>query len=185
MTTGTTTRRPFGGLSPGARRRALWVLGFAQLSLGVPLLLAERAMKRTGGPGIIPFELAGTPEHAERITRTWGTVGQAAARRSLMLDYPYLLVYATLQAIACNAASDAMGRRRREMLAAAGPPLAWGQLIAGGFDAIENTALLAILAGRDGRLPAVARMCATAKFALVTAGAGYVMLGLASNVQRR
>ncbi len=53
--------------------------------------------------------------------------------------------------------------------------------LAGGFDAVENTALLAILAGRDGPLPAVARACATAKFSLLTAGWSYLLLALANN----
>ena len=178
-------RRPFGKLSPSARRRAQWALGSAGVGLLIPLLALEREMMRTGGVGIIPFELAGTPERAERIMQRWGDAGQAAARRSLILDYPFLMVYASLQAITCNAAGDAMRRRscrRWKLLAAAGPPVAWGQLAAGGFDAIENAALLAILAGSDdGRLPTVARSCAIAKFSLLTAGWAYGLLALASN----
>jgi hypothetical protein len=115
--------------------------------------------------------------------RTWGTDGQAAARLSLILDYPYLVTYASLQALACTAASDAMRRRDRTVLATPGPTLAWGQLAAGGFDAIENTALLAILAGRAGGLAFVARACATAKFALVFAGWGYVLVAVTTHAQ--
>lgn len=178
-----TPRRPFGGLSPIARRRALRGLGCAGVGTLIPLLALEREMMRTGGPGIIPFELAGTQERAERIMRRWGDAGAAAARRSLILDYPFLVVYSSLQAVACNAASDSMRRRGWRMLAAAGAPLAWGQLAAGGFDAIENAALLAILAGRGGHLPALARACARAKFSLLAAGWAYGLLGLASNAR--
>jgi hypothetical protein len=138
-------------------------------------------MRRTGGPGIIPFELAGTPERAERIMQRWESSGQAAARRSLVLDYPFLVAYASLQALACNAASDTLRRRDRKLLAAAGAPVAWGQLAAGGFDAIENAALLGVIAGGDARLPALARACATAKFALLGAGWSYCLLALRSN----
>jgi len=181
MTRETGSRRPFGKLSSLARRRALWALGSSVVGLLIPLLAAEREMKRTGGPGIIPFELAGTPESAERIMQRWDEAGQAAARWSLILDYPFLVAYSSLQALACNAASDAMRRRRWDVLAAAGAPVAWGQLAAGGFDAIENAALLAILAGGSRRLPAVARACATAKFSLLTAGWAYCLLALARN----
>jgi hypothetical protein len=174
-------RRPFGGLSPGARRRALWGLSCAGVGTLIPLLALEREMTRTGGPGIITFELAGTPQRTERIMQRWGKTGRAAARRSLILDYPFLVAYASLQALACNAASDSMRRRDLNMLAAAGAPLAWGQLAAGGFDAIENAALLAILAGHGGHLPALARACARAKFSLLTAGWAYGLLALASN----
>ncbi len=180
MTRETGPRRPFDGLSPIARHRALWVLGSAGIGILTPLLALEREMMRTGGPGIIPFELAGTAERAERIMQRWGDAGAAAARRSLILDYPFLVTYATMQAVACNTASDAMRHRRRRLLVAAGLPLAWGQLAAGAFDAIENAALLAILAGRVGRAPALARACATAKFSLLAAGWAYILLAIAS-----
>jgi hypothetical protein len=158
------------------RRGALWASGCAAVGVLIPLLACEREMRRAGGPGIIPFELAGTPERAERIMQRWGPTGRAAARRSLILDYPFLLAYAPLQALACAAAGDTMRRRHRRLLAAAGTPIAWAQLAAGGFDAIENAALLGVLAGRDARLPAVARACATAKFALSGTGWAYLLL---------
>lgn len=150
MTAARAPRRPLGGLSPIARRRVLCGLTCAGVGTLIPLIALEREMTRTGGPGIIPFELAGTTERAERIMQRWGHAGAAAARRSLILDHPFLVAYASLHAIACNAASDSMRRRRLSVLAAAGAPLAWGHLAAGGFNAIENAALLAILAGHGG-----------------------------------
>jgi hypothetical protein len=62
--------------------------------------------------------------------------------------------------------------------------LAWGQLLAAGFDYVENTALLLILSGRDGRLPALARRAALAKFALLFAGWSYMLLGLNARGER-
>jgi hypothetical protein len=165
------------------RRRAIRRLVAAQLALLAPLLAQERTMRQTGGPGIIPFELAGTPERTSRILRTWGEQGRSAARRSLILDYPYLATYAPLQALLCTAAGDSLHQRGRRTAAAASPALAWGQLAAGAFDAIENTALLAILAGRNGRLPALARRCASAKFGLLTLGWAYILLALAARLR--
>ncbi|MHB1539253.1 MAG: hypothetical protein ACYCUM_14180 [Solirubrobacteraceae bacterium] len=179
-------RRPFDELSPIARSCALRALGAATAGVLIPLLGAEREMTRTGGPGIIAFELAGTDQRATRIMRRWGDDGRAAARRSLILDYPFLIAYAPLQALACNAVSEKMRRRRQRKLAAAGAPVAWAQLAAGGFDATENAALLMTLAKHDrpapvdGRLPAVARACAITKFSLLTAGWAYCLLAFAT-----
>lgn len=168
-----------------SRRRALRVFGLGQAVLLVPLLALERRMKRAGGPGIIPFELAGTPERSRKIMDRWGAEGRSAARLSLLLDFPFLVTYSGFQAAACAALSDEQRRRGADALARAGRLIASAQLAAGAFDAAENTALLAILAGRDGRLPAVARACARAKFALLVAGLAYEGLGLASRLSSR
>jgi hypothetical protein len=162
------------------RRRMFRTFGAGQVALLVPLLALERRMRRTGGPGIIPFELAGTPDRARAIMDRWGEDGRAAARRSLLLDYPYLVTYTGLQVAGCAAASDALARRDAGGLAAAGRVIGPAQLAAGAFDAAENTALLGVLGGRaTGRLPAVARACAQAKFALLIVGWAYAALGLA------
>jgi hypothetical protein len=167
-----------------SKRRPLLVLGAGQVVLLVPLLALERRMMRTGGPGIIPFELAGTPARSRRIMDTWGSDGRSAARLSLLLDYPYLVTYSGLQLAACTAASNALRRRGAATLADAGRSIGLMQIAAGAFDAAENTALLGILAGRDGKLPALARAFATAKFGLLAVGWLYGGLGLASHLKR-
>jgi hypothetical protein len=159
------------------------VLAAAELAQLVPLLLLERRMQRTGGPGIIPFELAGTRERAQQIIDTWGGEGCAAARISLLLDYPFPATYAPLQALLCLASRDALASRRGTVLASIGGWLAWAQLAAALFDYVENTSLLLILSGRDGRLPALARRAALVKFALSSAGLGYILLGGAAGLQ--
>ena len=106
--------------SISARGPFLWMLGAGQVLLLAPLVALERRMKRTGGPGIIPFELAGTPERSRRIMERWGPEGRAAARTSLLLDYPFLVTYSGFQLAACRAASDALRRRGANALADAG-----------------------------------------------------------------
>jgi hypothetical protein len=150
-----------------------------------PLVLLERRMTRTGGPGIIPFELAGTPERAARIMEKWGEEGRSAARRSLLLDYPFLVSYSGFQLAACEAASEALRSSGVTPLAEAGRVIAPAQIAAGAFDAVENTALLGLLAGQSDRLPAVARAAARAKFALLRLGWAYAAVGLASRLLRR
>ena len=173
------------GSGASSRRRALIGFGGGQVAVPIPMLALERKMRRTGGPGIIPFELAGTPERSRRIVERWGADGQSAARASLLLDYPYLVSYAGLQAAICGAASDALREAGRGRLAAAGHLVATAQWGAGAFDAVENTALLGVLAGRSGRLPGVARTCAGAKFALLGLGWLYAALGFLSHRQNR
>jgi hypothetical protein len=77
------------GLSPRQRSRALWLLVAASTAQLQVFLIFERQMKRTGGPGIIGFELAGTSERARQILDTWGPEGRAAARN------PYSLTTST------------------------------------------------------------------------------------------
>jgi hypothetical protein len=156
----------------------------AELAQLGPLLALERRMKRAGGPGIIPFELAGSSEKADQITDAWGSDGRAAARLSLLLDYPFPATYAPLHSLGCSAVADSLARQGRGTLASVGGPLAWGQLAAAIFDYVENTALLLILAGRDGGLPALARRAALIKFALLYAGWGYMLLGLTAAARR-
>lgn len=95
-----------------------------------------------------------------------GPDGQCAARLSLLLDYPFLVTYCGIQVARCAAASDALRLRGANALATVRRVIGTAQIVAGAFDAAENTALLNVLAGRAGRLPAVARMCAEAKFAV-------------------
>jgi hypothetical protein len=163
-----------------SRRRTIRILGLAQVALLLPLLEMERRMRKAGGPGIVAFELAGTPERASKIMGKWGDEGQAAARVSLLLDYPFLVTYSGLQYIGCAAALEELGGP----LASAGRVIAKAQIAAGAFDAVENTALLGIVGGRQGRLPAVARAAALAKFALLTVGGLFRALGIASRLAR-
>jgi len=164
---------------PADERRAIFLLGGAYLALGSRMLSEERSMRRTGGPGIVGFELAGSPRRAEEILALWGPTGRAAARRSLLIDYPYLASYGPLLMILCNRSARRLASRRQGRLARLGPTLGRAQLVAAGLDAVENTALLAVLAGGRGRLPALARASAVAKFALTAAGVAYVCAGLA------
>jgi hypothetical protein len=150
--------------------RAMRVFGAAHAALWVPMLALERRMQRAGGAGIVPFELAGTPERSRKLMDRWGEDGRKAARLSLLLDYPFLVSYTGLQVAGCAAASEVLP---------AGRIVVPSQVAAGAFDAAENTALLGVLSGRDdGRLPALARACATAKFALLGIGWAYALAGL-------
>jgi hypothetical protein len=138
----------------------------------------ERRMRRSGGLGIVGFELSGSPERVEQILGTWGADGRAAARRSLLIDYGVLAAYAPLMAMLSRRAAARLDRRGESSLSRLGPSIAVAQLAAAGFDVVENTALLAVLAGWRGHLPAVAKAAAGAKFGLLGAGGIYIAVGL-------
>jgi hypothetical protein len=175
---------PFAQHSRRDRRRALWAIGGVTLMQLGPLLALQHRMKRSGGPGIIPFELAGTREKANRILEAWQDDGRAAARKSLILDYPFPASYSLMHALACSEAAETFNERRASKLAAAGGPIAWAQFLAAGCDYVENAALLFILAGRDGRLPQLARRAALVKFALLATGWSYMLLAITNAVLR-
>ena len=139
------------------RGRAALAFGAANLVVFAPIAAAERRMKATGGPGIIPFELAGTPERSQRMLDTWGDPGRAAARASLLLDFPYLVTYSGLGVIGCLAAADAFDDAGWAPLAAAGGAMAAAQVAAGACDAAENATLLMILRRGTGRISAAPR----------------------------
>jgi len=65
----------------------------------------------------------------------------------IALDYPFPATYAPLHALACTAAGQSFEASGRRSLASVAGPLAWTQLAAALFDYVENTSLLAILAG--------------------------------------
>lgn len=166
-----------------ARRQMLIGAGGGQLVLLLPMLWLERRMRRTGGPGIIGFELARTPERARQIMQDWGPEGRSAARASLLLDYPYLVTYCALNATICAIAADALRHRGSRWLADAGRTLSAAQWTAGGFDAVENAALLAVLGARNGGSPAIAATCAYTKFALIALGWSYAGVGLVARLR--
>lgn len=173
-------RGPFGGLAPETRRRLIWLSGAVSLVLFLFLAYTDTRISDDGGPGIIPFELAGTTDRAEDILGEWSDVGEDAARVSLVVDYPYLIAYGIFLAAACAAISDRLRRRGKESPAAAGGFAGWLALAGAAFDAIENAALLAVLDGRTASHPRIAMLAAIAKFACTGLAIAYVLVGLLS-----
>jgi hypothetical protein len=126
----------------------------------------ERRMRATGGPGIIPFELAGSGFRAEQIMAQWGSDGQRAARVSTWLDFGYMTTYGVLTALLIERA-----RRRR------GHPRALTSLafIAVAGDAVEGVSLLTVLNRKSVDVYARrARAAALVKFAALAGALGYV-----------
>jgi hypothetical protein len=129
------------------------------------MLTLERQMHRSGGPGIIAFELAGNAERAQRIISAWGEDGRRAARRSLYLDFGYMATYGALTAQLVDYARRRLGH----------PAGVWlGVVPAVAADAVEGVALLNVLAGNDVDVNARrSRRAATCKFVVLAASLLY------------
>ena len=110
---------------------------------------AERAMQRTGGPGLVPFERAESAREVDRYLRAWGPIGCAAVRRSLRWNYGFLVAYVVLfvaAALHVAGQADAAGYRVLagvEVLAAA------AAVLAGCADIAENVMLRRTLADHE------------------------------------
>lgn len=130
------------------------------------MLSLERRMRATGGPGIVPFELAGNTFRADDIMARWGSDGQRAARLSLWLDFGYMATYGACVALLIDRA------RRRRGHPATLPAIA---VVAVAADAIEGVSLLKVL---DRTRVAVharrAQIAALTKFAVLAIALGYV-----------
>ena len=165
-------------------RRGWIVLGLLILTLGVGAL-ALPALDDMGDVGIIEFELARTSEQASEYYGELGEAGRDAARESLYLDYPYLILYGLFYAAACLVVAARGAERGRAGVAAWGRSFAVAGLLAAACDAVENLALLRVLDGHtDQPWPGIAFTFASVKFLLSAAVVLYVLIGFALTLRR-
>ena len=161
------------------RKGALILLGAATVAFTVILEVADPSHV-SNGPTILDFEFAGSRARAAQIVAEWGPKGRSAARLSLLLDYGYMLSYGLFFALASFAVCDAARARGWRRLATFGVVAPFLTLLAAGFDAGENVALLLTLAGDGGSFaPPFATVCSGIKFALVALAILYALCGLA------
>jgi hypothetical protein len=166
------------------RRRGLIVAAIAFVALLLLSLPAEEQMQETG-PGIVPFELAGSQERADEILAEWGDAGRDAAREQLLIDFAFLIAYGTFLVLAVAAVRDRLGRRGRPRLAAVGAVVVPFGAIAAAFDAAENACLLAVLGESGSAFPTLATIFAAAKFALLAVAIVYLLVGIALSLRAR
>ena len=119
-------------------RLGLWLTGFAAVALFVALSVLDGRLHETGGPGIIPFELAGELARAREILADWGAAGRDTARLSLWLDFAFLVAYGGFLALAATAARDMALRRGWRRLAAARGLVVALPVGAAALDVLEN-----------------------------------------------
>ena len=158
-------------------RRRLWLLAAGTLVFGLAQLPFLETMS-DHGTGVIPFELARSSGRAHEIVTEWGSAGRSAARASLIIDYAYLVCYGLFLFGACIAVRERWLRLGNPRIADLGLALAWAGLVAAGFDALENVALLLVAGGHTGQpWPELAADFASVKFGLSTAATAYALVG--------
>lgn len=161
-------------------RRALWLTGLSTLALLVALGTLDGRLQETGGPGIIPFEIAGSLARAREILADWGAAGRETARLSLYLDFVFLAAYGAFFALATVALRDLALRRGWRRLA---PPRALVMALpagAAGLDVLENIFLLMAVNEIGGAVaPRLAAVFAAGKFALLGVTLAYILVVLA------
>ncbi len=155
---------------------ALVLLSVVLAAIGAPLVTVEAPA------GIVSFEFAGTDDAAARMVASWDARAREAAHLVLGVDALYLVVYPAWLSLACFM----LARRSEGPWAVAGGWVARAVWLAAPLDAIENTALLGLLA-EDPRpgLAAVAAVCAAPKFALVGVAVAYLLVGIPLHWARR
>lgn len=164
------------------RRRGLIATGIATVALLLAMSPADNRMKDTGGPGIVPFELAGGQHQADEILAEWGEKGQNAARESLWIDFGFLLAYGTFLTLALRAVRDMAGERGWRRLTAVGGVVVWFGAIGAGCDALENVCLLLTLSGAGATFPLLATVFAACKFAFLAMAIAYLLVGLVTRL---
>jgi hypothetical protein len=177
--------RPFEILPEVRRRRGLIAAGLATLALLLAMSPAEERMQDTGGPGVVPFELAGGQDRADEILAEWGQDGQDAARESLWIDFGFLLAYGAFLTLALAAVRDLARKRDWGRLAAIGGVVVSFGVLGAAFDALENVCLLLTLDDAGSALPVLATIFAACKFILLTAAVVYLLAGLGTAAFRR
>ena len=171
-------RGPFRWIADSALKPALVLSVLATLALMVTLNALGAPLRTEASPGgIVSFEFAGSLAAAQRMMDSWGETGRIYAGLNLGLDYLFLVAYPFSIGLACVMVSRRL-HTRGGGISRLGIGLAWGQGAAGLLDALENYSLIRVLLGtRIESWPLVARISATGKFALVTIGLLYVLVG--------
>ncbi len=168
------------------RRRALRISGIATAILFVVLAIVDEAIKASGGPGIIAFELAGTTARAAEILGHWGQSGRDAARVSLAIDFVYLVVYGIFLTLAVLELGDVARRRGWTAYARPAKIIAFLPGIAAACDVVEDVGLWLMIEGEGtAHIPPIATGFAIVKFVALAVAIVYLLAGLAALANER
>jgi hypothetical protein len=169
-----------------AHGTALWVLLAVALALAFlgTIMMGHQAkiMKEAGGPGIVPFEKAGTTKNARAILSQWGEQGQAAAKRNLAWDFVFILGYGLGLSVLVGASAVPVGRLSWPLVGEMARWIAWLVVLAALLDVVENWCLFRVLAGANQPNSTLqpeahlARACALWKFGLVEVAIVWLLL---------
>ncbi|HEY5942700.1 MAG TPA: hypothetical protein VIT89_07565 [Solirubrobacterales bacterium] len=168
------------------RKQLLIASGIATAIFWIVLVVIDKDLEATGGPGIVGLEFAGSRDQVVEFMAEWGDHGVYLARLSLWIDFGFMAVYGAFLTLAALATRDFARERSLPALAKAGiaaPYLAVGAAL---FDVAENIVWLLALGGHGGEAgPPFATACASIKFLFLTLVILYCVWGLVSRFRLR
>jgi len=179
-----TRQQPFAWIADQAAPKVLAALALATAVVSITLALIGEALVTDAAPlGIVSFEFAGSGLVVERILSSWSPHARQQAMLSLGVDSLYLVLYPAFISLACVRVGLRL-QSSTSVLHRMGFCLAWLVLLAAPLDAVENYALIRLVAeGPADFWAQLARVCAVPKFALVALGLVYSLVGyVASNI---
>lgn len=153
---------------------AHWAFGtIAAIATGVLITVLHRGGQALchetyGAPlSNLPLQQAWTLLWASVYVDAWQGCESKAAFQ-VWLDYPFILAYASFFFFLGLRCEHAAARRGMSSLALVARRSAWGGLVAGLFDCLENVGLLdMILREPAGFVPLLTSVCSTLKFVLI------------------
>jgi len=169
---------PFQFMPPDWRKYFFWPFFSLTLVLISIFVITGAPLETSEAPfGIVSFEIAGSVPRSKAILASWDSIARERATFGLGLDFLFIPLYAGTIALGCAMTGDVLRQRNKSKVSLSGY-LAWGVLLAGLLDVVENTALTVILFGSvSAPWPQIAAACAVPKFILIFFGLTYVLLG--------
>lgn len=165
-------RSPYHRLSKRSNLVLTMALVLASIVYAAALDYQSRPLNASLERGMFDIETPWTPARAREVLEKIGAEGIEIARKQVLLDFGFLLLYPVALSLACAAAGTYFEGRFGTL----GLVIAWSVLLAAPFDAFENVAVLKMLSGAvDAPWPQLSTVCAAFKFALVSAGFAYLL----------
>ena len=165
---------------PSNPRRERFVVGLFLLTLGMgALALPALGLMSMRGVSIFDLEFMRTSADASMQVARLGPDGVVSAKVAVYVDFPLLVLYALTLSAACVVVAARFMARGSFRLAATANRVAWLAPIAAACDAVENVAILRILAGHvDQPWPGMAFGFATVKFVMLAVVVIFLLVGL-------
>jgi hypothetical protein len=170
-------------IQPGAGRNASVASRyFYRLFLAANQFMKQLVARVRPPPFALQF--AWGEVRASKILEKWSDADKRAVRLNLFLDFVFIVIYVTGIALACALGADALAAAGwRADGGGMGGIFVRAIIIAGLLDAVENVAQLLMLSGHKTQpWPALASICASIKFLLVTVAFLYALYGGAAFV---
>jgi len=135
--------------------------------------------------GIVSFELAKDINTSISIISSWDNSAKINAGISLGIDFLFLFFYGCFFALACFSVAKKF-KENMKWFYKLGISLAFLQIAATIFDAIENIALIKLLLGSNNDIhSSIAYYFASVKFAIIAIGIIYIVIGLITSISQK